>query len=36
LSQTLTNDLMQQFVAALRKDYGVHVNNAAIDAQFQK
>ncbi len=36
LSQALTNDMMQQFVAALRKDYSVSVNNAAIDAQFQK
>jgi peptidyl-prolyl cis-trans isomerase D len=36
LGQTLTNDVMQQFVMSLQKDVGVHVNNAAIDAQFQK
>lgn len=36
LSQTLANDAMQQFVAALSKDYGVHVNNAVIEAQFPK
>ncbi len=36
LGQTLANDLMQQLVMALRKDTGVHVNNAVIDAQFQK
>jgi peptidyl-prolyl cis-trans isomerase D len=36
LSQTLVNDIMQQYLAALQKDEGVHVNNAAIEAQFPK
>lgn len=36
LSQAITNDMMQEYVTALQKDFGVKVNNAAIDAQFQK
>ncbi|WP_158240502.1 SurA N-terminal domain-containing protein [Telmatospirillum siberiense] len=36
LSQTLANDVMQQYLTALRADIGVHVNNGAIEAQFQK
>ena len=36
LSQTLVNDVMQQYLAALQKDEGVHVNNAAIEAQIPR
>lgn len=36
LSQTLANDIMQQYLMALRADIGVHINNGAIEAQFQK
>ncbi|MTJ84065.1 MAG: parvulin peptidyl-prolyl isomerase [Telmatospirillum sp.] len=36
IGQSVANDLMQQYVAQLFKDYGVHVNNAAIEAQFPK
>lgn len=36
LSQTLANDIMQQYLMALRSDIGVRVNNAIIDQQFQK
>jgi peptidyl-prolyl cis-trans isomerase D len=36
LSQTLNNDLMQQYLASLQQTEGVHINRAVIEAQFQK
>ncbi|MDR3441003.1 SurA N-terminal domain-containing protein [Telmatospirillum sp.] len=36
IGETMANDLMEQYVAALIKDYGVQVNEAAIAAQFPK
>jgi peptidyl-prolyl cis-trans isomerase D len=35
-ADTLTNDLMQQYVLALRKDIGVRINQSVIDQQFAK
>lgn len=34
MADVMTEDLMQQYVAALRKDIGVRVNQSVIDAQF--
>lgn len=36
MAQGLAADLVQQYVAALEKDLGVHINAAVIDEQFQK
>lgn len=36
LTQALSDDLSQQYLLALQKDYGVKINNALIEAQFQK
>jgi peptidyl-prolyl cis-trans isomerase D len=36
LSQASTNDVMQQYLAALQKEKSVTVNSAAIEAQFPK
>ena len=34
LSQAIAGDMLQQYVGALEKDYGVTVNNALIEQQF--
>ncbi len=34
LNDVIVEDLMQQYVQALRKDIGVHVNQSVIDQQF--
>jgi hypothetical protein len=36
LAQGMTGDLLQQYAAALEKDYGVRVNSAQIDQQLQR
>ena len=36
MADAMTEDLMQQYVLALRKDIGVHVNQSVIDQQFTK
>ncbi len=36
LDEAMSNDLLQQYLASLQTDLGVHVNNAVIDQQFQK
>jgi len=36
LSQAIAADVMQQYVAALEKDYGVTVHNALIEQQFSE
>jgi peptidyl-prolyl cis-trans isomerase D len=36
LADAMTEDLMQQYVLALRKDIGVRVNQSVIDQQFAK
>ncbi len=36
MADVMTEDLMQQYVLALRKDIGVRVNQNVIDQQFAK
>ena len=36
LAQSMASDLVQQYVGALEKDLGVHINTAVIDEQIQK